>query len=234
MRNVEREDIPKSLRENAEIWAAELLEAIEKSKKDNSKVQDTLYDRYKKNDVKTALVKMYGDGTFTYCCYCESTINNVSFEHIEHRMPKKKSKDKYPEKTYDWDNLNLACELCNGSKKNQYDEKYPILDPTGNEPIIRHLGYKLSPSKGVYRETLTRHGITTVKHADLDRESLRMSRLKVWNETIKAISEIKRLGEDSRAYTASKMLWDLCAGEYGSLIQYLLNQWSIEDVRTQR
>lgn len=228
MRNVSRESAPDSLRQNAETWTRELLDAIDESKKDNSKVPERFYNRYKQDDVKTSLMRMYGDGNFSYCCYCESIIDDVSFEHIEHRMPKNQTKDKYPKETFNWDNLHLSCEKCNNHKRSKFDEKFPILDAV-KDPIKENLGYKVSPSgKGVYRETITNRGVTTVKHADLDRPPLRMARLKVYHETIKAIKEIIRLRGDPRAYTHTKMIRDKTNEEHGSLIEHLLDEWNIE------
>ena len=170
---------------------------------------------------------MYGDKDFSYCCYCESIINDISYEQIEHRIPKRKTLDEYPKRTFDWKNLHLACPKCNGHKANQYDENEPILDPAVDN-IELHLGYKLAP-KGVYRETITQRGITTVEHADLDRSPLLKRRLKVWLAVEKTIEEIQKLGSDPRAYTAKKALRDMCCEEDGSLIKYLMKEkgvWS--------
>lgn len=228
MRNVKRGPLPEALRKNSGRWTRELLKAIEGSKKSGEKVPDKYYNKYKHDDVKEELMRMYGDGDCCYCCYCESIINDVSYEQIDHRLPKKKSKDKYPEKTFDWNNLHLSCGKCNGKKGNKYDEKHPILDATNeSESLKTHLGYKLSADKGVYRETLSERGITTVEHADLDRASLRNARLILWHATTTAIDEIKRLGSDPRVYTHKKMLRDMCRNEHGSLIEYLLDKHEI-------
>lgn len=230
MRNVTRELKPDTLKKNEKKWTKALLDAIKASKKKNGKVPDRYYDKYKKDGVKKALLKMYGDDDFCYCCYCESIINDVSYEHIEHRMPKNQTKAKYPRKTFDWKNLHLSCEKCNISKGTQYDEKHPILDAT-RDIIKDHLGYNISHSgKGVYRGTISEQGITTVKHACLDRPPLRMARLKVYHATIEAIKEIKRLGDDPRTYTKIKMLHDKTKEEHGSLIENLLDEWDIGTV----
>ena len=230
MRNVSRGSLPDTLRKNSKKWTKELLEEIKKSKQTGKNVPDKYYNKYKQDDVKKELKSMYGDGDFCYCCYCESIIDDVSYEHIEHRMPKNTTKDKYPENTFDWGNLHLSCEKCNINKGKRYDEKHPILDAI-KDTIKEHLGYKVSPSgKGVYRETLTKRGLTTVKHADLDRSTLRMGRLRVFHATIEAINEIIRLGEDSRVYTKTKMLRDKSNEEHGSLIEHLLDKWNIGTV----
>ena len=222
MRKVIRpKQIPMSLAKHGERWTKELLDAIAQAKKNGTKVPDRFYNKYKKDDVLEALKRMYGDKVFSYCCYCESSINDVSYEQIEHRMPKRKTLDKYPRKTYDWKNLHLACGKCNGHKKDKYDENEPILDAAVDD-IEQHLGYKLTPTKGVYRETLSAQGITTVEHADLDRPSLREARRRIWVTTENTISEIRQLGRGAKAYTAQKALRDTCEDEHGSLIKYLM------------
>lgn len=212
--------IPRSLTKYGEKWTKKLLDAIEEAKRNDTKVPDRFYNKYKKDDVLDALKRMYGDKDFSYCCYCESIINDVSYEQIEHRMPKRKTLDKYPENTYDWENLHLACGICNGHKDNKYDENEPILDAAVDD-IEQHMGYKLKP-QGVYRETLSPRGITTVEHADLDRPALLKVRMKIWVETVNAIGEIRKLSNDPRVYTAKKALRDTCKGEHGSLIKYLM------------
>jgi len=220
MRKVIRTQTPKSLTRNSQRWTKELMDAIAESKKSGTKVAEKFYVKYKKDDVLEALKHMYGDNNFSYCCYCESIINDVSYEQIEHRMPKRKTIDQYPEKTFDWENLHIVCGKCNGNKGNKYDENYPILDAAIDD-VEHNLGYKLKP-KGVYRETLTRRGITTVEHVDLDRPTLLTARMKIWIDTVNAINEIRKLGNDPRAYTAKKALRDTCKDEYGSLIKYLM------------
>lgn len=225
MRNVKRSSEPPSLQKNKEKWTKSLMKKIEECKKNNEKVPDSFYNKYKQTDILEALQRMYGKDGYFYCCYCESIINVVSFAQIEHRKPKKKTNVKYPEFTFNWDNLHLACEKCNISKGNQYDENFPILDAT-KDKIKEHLGYDLDEVDGVYRNTLSRRGITTVEHTDLDRLPLRTARLRIWNTAMKAIQEINRRKsqDDAQAYTALKMLKDKCSREHGSLIEYLINQ----------
>lgn len=213
--------IPRSLARYGEKWTKKLLDAIEEAKRNGTEVADKFYNKYKKDDVLDALKLMYGDRDFSYCCYCESIINDVSYEQIEHRMPKRKTLDQYPQKTYEWDNLHLVCGICNGHKGNNYDENEPILDAVDDD-IEQHLGYKLTPTNAVYRETLSNRGITTVEHADLDRPSLREARRRIWVTAENSIKEIRKLGNDPKAYTAKKALRDTCKGEHGSLIKYLM------------
>jgi uncharacterized protein (TIGR02646 family) len=222
MRKVIRPKItPNSLAKNGEKWTKELLDAIAEAKNKGTKVPEKFYVKYKQADVLEALKRMYGDNIFSYCCYCESIINIVSYEQIEHRIPKRKTQNKYPEKTYDWNNLHLACSKCNGNKGNKYDENETILDAVDDD-IKQHLNYKVNPSLGVLRKTLSQRGKTTVEHADLDREPLCKARFKIWVETMEAIRQILRLKDDPRTYTAKKELYALSTGPYGSLVKHLM------------
>jgi uncharacterized protein (TIGR02646 family) len=224
MRKVIRPNtIPNSLAKNGAKWTKELLDAIEEAKKKGiKKAPEKFYIKYKKADVLKALKLMYGDDDFSYCCYCESIIDIVSYEQIEHRMPKRKTQNKYPEKTYDWNNLHLSCSKCNLNKSSQYDENHPILDAAVVDDIEKHLSYEVSPSLGVLRKTLSECGKTTVMHADLDRDALRKARFKVWVKTMDAIKNILSLKGDPSTYTAKKALQALSTGEHGSLVKHLM------------
>lgn len=224
MRNVKRSLEPLSLHKNGKKWTESLLKKIKECKKKGAKVPDSFYNKYKKQDILEALQKMYGKDGYYFCCYCESIINVISFEQIEHRKPKKKSYDQYPKLTFDWNNLHLACEKCNNFKRNKYDDKFPILDAV-KDNIEEHLSYRLDDVNGVYRNTLSHRGITTVEHTDLDRFPLRKARLGIWNATMKAIQEINRgkTQDDPQTYTALKMLKDKCSQLHGSLIKYLID-----------
>jgi uncharacterized protein (TIGR02646 family) len=156
MKNVKRSSEPLILQKNKKKWTEELIKKIADCKKTGKKVPTNLYNRYKHKDILESLHKMYKKGGFCLCCYCETIIDVVDYEQIEHRMPKKNTLDKYPEKTFSWDNLHLACTKCNLHKSNKYNESAPILDAV-NDEIENHLGYRLDESGGggVFRETLS-------------------------------------------------------------------------------
>lgn len=222
MKNVKRLSKPLVLHEKAEEWTKALLEAIAEYHGNGTKVPKSLYNKYSHDDIRDTLERMYrNEEGQCLCCYCESVIDIVSFPNIEHLKPK--AKDKFPELTFDWDNLHVACTLCNGAKSDKYDDCHPILDPV-DDPVSGHLGYRVCEVKGVYRETISKRGITTVEHADLDRQPLRTARRGVHQKTMELINEINTLGDDPRAYTAKRMLGDKCTSIYGSLIKYLMEQ----------
>ncbi|MCH7871782.1 MAG: HNH endonuclease, partial [Planctomycetes bacterium] len=114
---------------------------------------------------------MYGG----LCCYCETEIGVVAFEHIEHRRPKAR----FPKHCFDWGNLHLACPKCNQAKGDNWNGRSPILDAVRDSPIGTHMTYDWREVLGVIRSAKTKRGCTTIDHADLNRERLRGVRTKV-------------------------------------------------------
>lgn len=226
MKNVSRLPVPSSIRENSEKWTKDLLAAIDNYNKTGEEIPVNIKNKYKQTDVLDTLKEMYSDryGNY-YCCYCESPIQPVSYPHIEHRKPK--DKDYFPEEAFNWDNLHLVCQVCNTNKLNKWDAENEILDAVNDIPIEEHLGYRIEIPEGVYRETFTPRGITTVNHADLDREDLRSPRIEIWKKTIDSIKEIQSFGNDSKVYTAKKILIEKCNGKHGSLIKWVLKDWKV-------
>ncbi len=221
MKNVNRVSEPSILRENSKKWTDDLLAAIDNYKKNGVIIPPKVKNRYKKKDVLDALKRMYSDGYGTcFCCYCESPIEDVGYPHIEHRKPK--DKDLFPKETFNWRNLHLACEKCNKNKGIQWDISNQILDAVKDKPIEKHLGYKVTYPEGVYVETITQRGVTTEKHTDLNREPLRIARLKILNSIKESVDIIKASSNEPRAYTAKQMLFDKCSGIHGSLIAWAL------------
>lgn len=211
MRNVGRLRKPTYLEENASIWTRELLAKIEECKQNNTKVPDAFYNHYNQDDVKERLKKMYK----SLCCYCESRIGVVEFGHIEHRKPKKK----FPENTYNWDNLHLACTRCNTKKGNKYSRQHPILDAVTDE-IPQHLTYMVD-RRGVWPKSLTKRGETTVQHTELTDEKLRKNWSEVFNEAIGFIGEINTLEFDEPGVSKIKTeLEEICSDVYGSVVDY--------------
>ncbi|MBF4428008.1 HNH endonuclease, partial [Vibrio anguillarum] len=95
------------------------------------------------------------DESFAKCMYCESVVGHVAHEHIEHIKPK--SVAKYPEYTFEWDNLGLACPVCNMNKSDIYDDKLPFINPYIDEPsdFFVAAGPCIFSKSGVRRAELT-------------------------------------------------------------------------------
>lgn len=108
--------VPDVLERNAARWTTELLAQRVEDRDAETKA------RWKHKDIKNALK----EETHEKCAYCESKPLHVTFGDIEHICPKSKN----PEKSYDWNNLTLACEVCNVRKTNHEN----LVDPYEGEP----------------------------------------------------------------------------------------------------
>jgi len=115
---------PGVISQNKASWTATLVSKYQSG----IEPTDTEKNRYNNTDIKAALI----DECKSKCMYCESYIRPVSYEHIEHIKPK--SRDKYPELSFDWENLGLACQVCNTKKGNEYDEMLPFVNPYEDNP----------------------------------------------------------------------------------------------------
>jgi 5-methylcytosine-specific restriction endonuclease McrA len=216
MRNVERFDEPAVLSRNGRRWTEELLDAIAEAKRTNGKVSPKFWHRYNHADVKIRLKRMFNG----LCCYCESRVGDVAHEPIEHRKPKAT----FPEMTFVWANLHLACPRCNGAKGDKWDQVNEILDAVDDIPISIHLSYEWT-RVAVIRYPLTDRGAVTIEHADLNGEHLLRPRQEIFNEayrTVRAVRIMEREeGDSPRVRVAKNELRRWFSGEHGSLIEFV-------------
>lgn len=115
---------PAVLTANKNTWRDELLDLIAK----NQPIPPSLYTAYNKTEVKDAL-RIEG---YNKCMYCESKVEHITDLHIEHIKPK--AKTKFPELTYEFSNLGLACPICNRNKSDTYDPALPFINPYVDNP----------------------------------------------------------------------------------------------------
>jgi uncharacterized protein (TIGR02646 family) len=113
---------PNLLSANKQKWTNDLMSYINKGQK----IPDSVKNKYNHVDIKTVLK----EETYSKCMYCESCISAVAPEHIEHYRPK----DIYPNCTFEWNNLGLACPWCNIKKLNHFDENCTFINPYFEEP----------------------------------------------------------------------------------------------------
>lgn len=122
MRHITKGQKPNILHQNAQTWTDDLMAYVNRGEE----VPRHIQDRYNHKEIKDALKKeSYGK-----CMYCESVIGTVSYPHIEHYYPK----SVFPDKTFDWNNLGLCCQICNTNKKDYFDPAYPIVNPYQDNP----------------------------------------------------------------------------------------------------
>lgn len=132
----------------------------------NQVVPQTLSTRYNQDEVKDALRAE----SLSKCMYCESKVEHISDLHIEHIKPK--AKDKFPDLTFEYDNLGLACPVCNRNKSSTYDIAVPFINPYIDDPSAHFvsLGTIIWAKPGDNRASLTENEL------DLNRPDLIESR----------------------------------------------------------
>lgn len=124
MIRLQKQAEPQVLAQNKTIWTQELMAYLSK----NLEVPKAVANRYKHEEIKEALRRE----TYGKCMYCESAVLHVTFDHIEHIKPK--AKHKYPELTFEWSNLGLACPTCNMKKGDNYSPDTPFVNPYVDDP----------------------------------------------------------------------------------------------------
>ena len=127
--------------------------------------------RYRHEEIKEVLCRMFHGK----CAYCESKLTHVDFGDIEHYRPK----SKWPQLTFEWENLMLACGICNQNKWDHFpeaDEGGPIINPTQEDPDV-HLDFSYDPkAKLATVHAKTVRGETSRKLLGLNRNELRAYR----------------------------------------------------------
>lgn len=109
MISIKKNAKPLVLVKKAAQWTRELLEEIKKGG-DDLKIRQ---DKYRNTEIKNALkIETHGK-----CAYCESKILHIDYGDIEHITPKSVA----PSLAFEWENLTLACKICNTKKGNKID-----------------------------------------------------------------------------------------------------------------
>lgn len=122
MIKLEKCPIPKRLHDNAVAWTKVVID------KTNAGEAPTKAEigRYRHPEIKAVLL----EETAGKCAYCESKLQHIHHGDVEHMYPK--SLD--PAKTFEWNNLTLACEVCNQNKSNKDPLVEHIIDPYQTDP----------------------------------------------------------------------------------------------------
>lgn len=162
--------VPASLAANGTTWRNEIL-AHHAAGTD---VPDALASNYNQGDVKSALETE----CHKKCMYCESKIAHVTFAHIEHYKPKKKSM--FPELTFEWTNLGIACPRCNLAKHDKFDTAVPFINPYVDDPKVffRAEGAFVRPVPGDTRAELTEFEIELNRAELVERRQDRLKDLR--------------------------------------------------------
>ena len=137
---------PRILRDNAVAWTEELARL-----QDAGEPCHNVERQYAHPCIRTALRR---EG-YSKCMYCESRIRHVAYDNIEHFRPK--GRQEYRDLTFEWENLGLACPVCNTNKGTTFSEDFPFVDPYSEDPLefIVPRGPMLIHRRGEERGKLT-------------------------------------------------------------------------------
>ncbi|URV26499.1 HNH endonuclease [Burkholderia gladioli] len=194
-------DQPKILVDNAAVWTQTLLGKIA------SGVEPTQAEktRYRNREIKAVLEKE----TAGKCAYCESKLKHIHHGDVEHIYPK--SLD--PSRQFQWDNLTLACEICNQNKSNRDPNLENIIDPYVGQPEEHICFYgPMAFALG------TAEGVSSIHLLDLNRTAL----VEMRGETIKRIMGIFDMlfRHDLPLVVKRTILEDLERNESGASAQF--------------
>lgn len=115
---------PNLLISNAQVWTKAIMDKIAQG----IKPTDTERTRYRHPEIKAALISE----TNGKCAYCESKVKHIHHGDIEHIFPKSLA----PEKSFEWENLTIACEICNQNKSDKDPQLQYIIDPYQIDPSL--------------------------------------------------------------------------------------------------
>lgn len=202
MIKVERTNKPVVLGKNEKNWSDKYLTAKQnyslQPTSDNKKKQERAETKYRHKDIKDAVIEMFKGK----CAYCESKITHVDYGHIEHFRPKKK----YPQLCFDWNNMLLACGVCNG--REYKGENFPLeteggllINPVEEQPD-HFFRFEFDSQTGIAIVIpLSDRGDTSVKLLGLNRPKL----VKYRSEIVALFAVVAKLASEGDIESLNKM-----------------------------
>jgi uncharacterized protein (TIGR02646 family) len=192
MIKVHRVDKPDILKKKATEWTQNLLYAPDRRQRRKTE------NKYRHKEIKGSLTSMFHEK----CAYCESKISHIDYGHIEHYRPK----SRFPQLTFEWSNLLLACGVCNGARYKgdnfpDVSQNGPLVNPCDDEPPQHfHFHYdarcRIASVYGV-----TPRGKTTETLLGLNRRELRAYRSR-------QIAKLYVLAQYARTDPEAKLLFE--------------------------
>lgn len=170
MRRLTKTEKPEVLKRNADAWTNNLLGTLAAGNKPTKAMKE----RYRHADIKDAVVQE----THGKCAYCESIVRHIAHGDIEHVAPK----SKVPSKAYEWENLTLACDICNENKGDEYSDdpahsQDNLIDPYKDDPKEHFLFFRevVAPRPDSLRAFATDQVLKLSRPELLERRRERMS-----------------------------------------------------------
>lgn len=167
MRQLTKTAIPAVLAANGAQWTADVVNALANGQSPT----ETQKTRYNHPEIKGALKAE----TLDKCAYCESKITHIDHGDIEHIVPK----SKVPARAFDWDNLTLACRICNQNKGDFHsggNDHSGLVDPYQDDPADHFLFHRetVTPRPDSVKGLLTEHEIGISRGPLRERRAERM------------------------------------------------------------
>ena len=149
-------------------------------------IAPNVYSKY--GDAKDDLREALG----SYCSYCEMNISNGM--DIEHVSPKSKNKDL----STDWDNLLIACKVCNRIKSHHNQNRDGYIFPDTHNTAY---AYKYEKNKVIVNESLSSDeqvlaqntldlvGINRVEDSTKRKDDRYVARLREWEKAEDSLTD---------------------------------------------
>ena len=167
MIKLEKIEEPDILVQNAARWTEVVVGKIDNGE-EPSRAEKS---RYNHRDIKQSLMQE----TNRKCAYCESKFRHVTYGDVEHVVPK--SDD--PAKWFEWQNLTLACDVCNTNKSDAPVDGESFIDPYNVDPEQNfwHIGSTVWPQPGCDAAALTERLLELNRSDLLERRAERLRNL---------------------------------------------------------
>lgn len=194
---------PPILVEKEIAWTAEYEQAVASG---NQRVPE----RWRHPQIKEAIDSETG----ARCAYCESSMRGITWNHVEHVLPKVQ----FPQLVVAWQNLTSACPICNVNKGPYYSESAPLLNPyvdRCDERIVFAGSLPLSALGDT-------QGARTVAVLKLDRPDLVSEREKRIRAVNRALEEWNAADPMDKIWLADGIRIDAADGEFTVCVKSFL------------
>ncbi|OZC67375.1 hypothetical protein CH306_16720 [Rhodococcus sp. 15-725-2-2b] len=193
---------PEILEDNEDTWTIEFVMATPAQRRN--------LRRYAHPKIRSALKSETGGR----CIYCESRMHGITWENVEHILPK----SIFPQHVVAWDNLTLACPVCNNYKSNYYQQNAPIINPykddvVGSITFIGSLPFPVFSSDS---------GRRTIAILHLDRADLTYEREKRIKQIDLLLEDWHNASDEDRVWMAAGIRIDARDGEFRACVEAFL------------
>ena len=214
MIRLEKGEEPAVLAQNSAQWTSVVVRKLN-SGEVPTKAEKS---RYNHADVKKELLRE----THSKCAYCESKFRHIVYGDIEHVVPK--SDD--PSKWFSWENLTVACDICNTNKSNAGVDRDSFIDPYDVDPEEHfwQIGSMMYARPGSNAAALTERLL------DLNRADLVERRFERLKSLLKLVESVERCDNPD----LKRILWDEFTAESQSNNEYAALSRSIVELASMK